>query len=68
MQDLPSRKTWEEASAETKQNLLFDMAVDTNKRIRKVEKRKLVDAACSLGGGFMGGLSAVWLKIKFFGL
>ena len=48
-----------------KLDILFRMSLDTGKRVRKVEKYKRFDRACSTVAGVIGGIvGSLFLKPK----
>ena len=62
-----SRDTWKAAeNEETKLNILFDLACETNNRVKALEKRKRVDSVYSLIGGVLGGAAAVAAKMAIW--
>ena len=64
-----SRETWNKLKNDKdRQNILFDLMLDTNHRVRKLETRKKLDTAVSGMGGILGGAVVMflqWLKIKY---
>lgn len=62
-----SRKTWEKLKNDKdRQNILFDLILDTNERVKKLETRKKFDTAVSGTGGLIGGILAMIGKWFFF--
>ena len=54
-----SKKTFEDMDRDSKLSVLFDYATST---YNMIEKRKKVDKALALSGGFMGGFIAIAAK------
>lgn len=60
-----TRKTFEHMDTDSKLNVLFDYAVDTHARLKKLESRKRFDSVLSGMMGIIGGFCAM-LGIKIF--
>ena len=58
---------WESAENDTKRlNILFQVSLNTNERIGKLEKRKRFDTTISAGSGVVGGVVAMVSKWIFW--
>ena len=57
-------KDWEKANAEQRAWMTFNTLQDVNLRLRKLEKRTLVDKVSSFAGGIVGGaLAFIGIKV-----
>lgn len=58
-----SRKTWDRIDDEgVKLDMLFDLSLDTNDRVKRLEMRKRFDTVISGMGGVIGGAIIILLK------
>lgn len=62
-----SKETFEDADEATKLNLLFDIAIQTHKDIKKIQGRKLFNTTAAFAGGIVGGFAAITAKWVFWG-
>ena len=62
-----NEERWKGFDEEEKSWILFDTLQDINKRVKKLENRKLMDSAKVFAGGLIGGAAAV-LGMKWGGL
>jgi len=54
-----TKDTFEAMNSDSKLSVLFDLSQDTHKQLCKLNKRKKIDKASSIAGGFLGGFAAI---------
>ena len=58
-----TEKDWEKATPENRSWMLFNTVQNMNNRLKKLERRPIVDKVLAFGGGIFGGALA-YLGIK----
>lgn len=58
-----TEKDWEKADENQRSWMMFNTIQNMNQRLKKLERRPIVDKALAFGGGFFGGALA-YLGIK----
>jgi len=61
-----TEKDWEEATEKQKSWMMFNTIQSMDKRLKKLEKRPIMDKVTSFAGGIVGGALA-YLGIKIGG-
>ncbi|MHA1224094.1 MAG: hypothetical protein ACTSP3_12760 [Candidatus Heimdallarchaeaceae archaeon] len=61
-----TEKDWDDATEKQRSWMLFNTIQSMDTRLKKLEKRPIVDKICSFGGGVVGGALA-YLGIKIGG-
>lgn len=54
-----NKERWKEFSEEEKSWITYDTIQDINKRVKKLENRRLFESAKSFAGGIIGGAAAI---------
>ena len=63
--NIVDRKTFEGYDTDSKLNTLFDYAKDIREEVKTVKVWKTIQTGVTALTGFMGGMSAVWMWVKF---
>ena len=58
-----TEKDWEKTTPENRSWMLFNTVQNMNNRLKKLERRPIIDKALAFGGGIFGGAMA-YLGIK----
>ena len=60
-----TEKDWDEMPSKQQRWLLFNTMQSINKRLKKVERRPIIDKVLAFGGGAIGGaLTAMGFNVK----